>query len=90
MRNIVVDSGPLIALFDGSDRYHEAAKRFLERVHGRLHSNIAVITEVVHMLDFSAQAQHDFLAWADQAMMIDAGAVQGWSFTPGLEIIIGV
>jgi len=71
MRNIVVDSGPLIALFDGSDQFHELAKRFLKGTHGRLHTNIAVITETVHMLDFSAAAQRDFIGWADQALIID-------------------
>ncbi|MBF0255520.1 MAG: PIN domain-containing protein [Gammaproteobacteria bacterium] len=71
MRNIVVDTGPLIALFDGSDQFHEQAKHFLQSSSGLLHSNLAVITETVYMLDFSAQAQRDFLTWAGQALIID-------------------
>ena len=75
MRSIVVDSGPFIALFDGSDRYHDAAVRFLQRNRLPLISNLPVITEVVYVLDFSSEAQRDFLSWAQQALTIDTGTV---------------
>ncbi|SEA41200.1 hypothetical protein SAMN05660964_01534 [Thiothrix caldifontis] len=78
MLNIVVDSGVFIALFDGSDRYHAQAKHFIKHVRGRLHTNLPVITEVVHMLDFSQQAQQDFLLWVNQAVQIDASTVGDW------------
>lgn len=76
MRSIVVDSGPLIALFDRSDRYHEPAVHFLQRNRSPLISNLPVVTEVVYVLDFSREAQRDFLAWAQQALTIDAGTVE--------------
>ena len=75
MRSIIVDSGPFIALFDGSDRYHDAAVRFLQHNRLPLISNLPVITEVVYVLDFSSEAQRDFLSWAQQALTIDTGAV---------------
>lgn len=78
MRNIVVDSGVFIALFDKSDRHHAQAKQFIRDVEGRLHTNLAVITEVVHMLDFSQQAQQDFLFWVQQAVQIDECTVGDW------------
>jgi predicted nucleic acid-binding protein len=62
-KRVVVDSGPLIALFDRDDRYHEKATRFLKAFRGQLLSNIAVITEVTHLLDFSIKAQTDFIRW---------------------------
>jgi predicted nucleic acid-binding protein len=71
MPSIVVDSGPLIALFDGSDRFHKQAVAFVRSIRGPLITNLPVITEVVYMLDFSAQAQRDFLFWAEQALTID-------------------
>lgn len=71
MPNIVVDSGPLIALFDGSDQFHDRAVSFLRGVIGSLVTNLPVMTEVVYMLDFSGQAQRDFLFWAEQALIID-------------------
>jgi len=78
VQSIVIDSGPLIALFNGNDRYHEQAVRFIQNLQGNLYTNIAVITEVVHMLDFSQQAQQDFLTWVEQAVIIDQGTVEDW------------
>ena len=75
MRGIVVDSGPLIALFDGSDHYHAAAGRFIERARQPLITNLPVVTEVVYVLDFSGEAQRDFLFWAQQALTIDTSTV---------------
>ncbi|MBK5965842.1 hypothetical protein CCR95_17580 [Thiocystis minor] len=71
MRSIVVDSGPLIALFDGSDRFHAQAVALIRHLPGRLVTNLPVITEVMYMLDFSARAQHDFLRWVERAASID-------------------
>ena len=71
MKSIVVDSGPLIALFDGSDAYHRQAVAFVKGVSGPLVTNLPVVTEVVYVLDFSHQAQRDFLFWAEQALTLD-------------------
>jgi len=71
MRNIVVDSGVFIALFDGSDKYHKQAVQCIKNLKGILHTNLAVITETVYMLDFSNQAQQDFLFWVYQSVKID-------------------
>jgi uncharacterized protein len=73
LTSIVVDSGPLIALFDGSDRYHQPAVAFIKGLSEPLTTNLPVITEVVFMLDFSVQAQRDFLFWAEHALLIDTG-----------------
>ena len=75
MRNIIVDSGPLIALFDASDRWHKVAVDFIRDQQGRLVTNLPVLTEVVYMLDFSFAAQRDFLAWAEGALAIDQRTV---------------
>jgi len=75
VRSIVVDSGPLIALFDGSDQHHARAVDFLRALEGRLVTNLPVITEVVYMLDFSRDAQRDFLFWAQLSLTIDTGTV---------------
>ena len=75
MKNIVIDSGPLIALFDASDRWHKVAVDFIASEPGRLVSNLPVLTEVTYMLDFSFPAQRDFLGWAEQALIIDRNTV---------------
>lgn len=59
----LIDSGPLVALFDKDDNYHEPAKAFLKEFNGKLLSTTAVLTEVCYLLDFSIQAQIDFLTW---------------------------
>lgn len=62
-KRVVIDSGPLIALFDRDDNYHEKALEFIKKFNGELISNYAVITEVSHLLDFSVAVQIDFLQW---------------------------
>jgi predicted nucleic acid-binding protein len=63
VRSCLVDAGPLIALFDKDDRYHQAVMEFFRGYTGRLYTSWAVITEVLHMLDFDLRAQIDFLTW---------------------------
>jgi uncharacterized protein len=69
--SIVVDAGPLIALFDRSDRFHKRAVQFLAAVKSRLVTNVPVLTEAMFLLRFSLQAQRDLLLWAHQAIDID-------------------
>jgi predicted nucleic acid-binding protein len=61
---ILIDAGPLIALFDSSDNFHAKVAGFLSKNQFRFISTLAVFTEVSHMLDFSVHAQHDFYEWA--------------------------
>lgn len=67
-RKVVVDSGPLIALFDADDAYHRHALDFVRQSRAQLFSTMAVITEAMHVLE-SLPARMDLLAW------IQAGAV---------------
>ena len=61
----IIDSGPLIALFDGSDKYNNDVLNFMKEYKGKLITSWAVITEVFHMLDFNLQVQIDFLKWCE-------------------------
>jgi uncharacterized protein len=61
--SILIDSGPLIALFDSSDKHHRGIRSFLKKNLFRYISTIAVFTEVSHMLDFNTQVQKDFYEW---------------------------
>ena len=70
MKNIaLIDAGPLIALFDNSDKYHQQAKRRLEEyrknVQGRLITTWPIMTEVTYILKAHVhlKAQLDFLKW---------------------------
>lgn len=50
MRSIIVDTGPLVALFQSRDRHHEAAKAILEANPATLTTTWPVITEACHFL----------------------------------------
>lgn len=63
MRNTLIDAGPLIALFDKSDKYHLKAIRFIKEMDAQLWSTWPVLTEVCHLLDFNTQVQQNFLIW---------------------------
>lgn len=63
MKNSLIDTGPVIALFDNSDQYHLKVLNFLREYEGRLISTWPVLTEVSYMLDFNTKTQLDFLDW---------------------------
>ena len=75
MKKILMDSGPLIALFDSDDNYHQASVEFIKSNQCELITTIASITETLHLLDFNRQAQIDFIGW------VSAGAVSIESIT---------
>ena len=60
MKRILIDSGPLIALFDSSDKYHLASVEFIITNKSELITSQASITETLHLLDFNRNAQFDF------------------------------
>ncbi|VAW35446.1 hypothetical protein MNBD_GAMMA01-511 [hydrothermal vent metagenome] len=69
MHSILIDSGPLIALFDATDAYHTTSVAFIKHNTARLVTSLASITETLHLLGFNRHAQTDFLEW------VHAGAV---------------
>jgi len=71
VKNILVDAGPLIALFDKDDKYHKSVIKFLKQFNGQLVTTWPVITEVTHLLSFNVNVQIDFLEWLKrEAIMI--------------------
>jgi len=63
LNSILIDAGPLIALFDSSDNFHKRIREFLKKNPYRYVSTLAVLTEVSHMLDFNNSVQQDFYEW---------------------------
>ncbi|MDF1875211.1 PIN domain-containing protein [Sulfurimonas sp. SAG-AH-194-I05] len=65
MQKTIIDSGPIIALFDKSDNYHMQILTFMKSFRGELITSWSVLTEVSHMLSFNLQVQIDFLKWIE-------------------------
>ncbi|MFC4871148.1 type II toxin-antitoxin system VapC family toxin [Negadavirga shengliensis] len=63
MESILIDAGPLIALFNKRDRFHPQSIAFLKGFQGRLYTTWPVITEAFRMLDFNVNAQINLLQW---------------------------
>ena len=66
MHNILINSGPLIALFDYSDKYHQKAVDFIQSNQAPLITTIASITEALPLLDFNQNDQLDFIEWVSR------------------------
>ncbi|GHT96983.1 pilus biogenesis protein [Spirochaetia bacterium] len=60
---ILIDAGPLIALFDRDDNYHKRVVDFIKDSHWQFVTTTAVLTEVSYMLNFNVNAQLDFFEW---------------------------
>lgn len=63
LNTVLIDTGPLIALFDKDDKYHLSVIDFIKDGNYRFVSTIAVLTEVMYMLDFNIKVQISFLEW---------------------------
>ena len=63
LNTILIDAGPLIALFDKDDKYHGKIKQFLRGKRLKYITTNAVITEVTYMLNFSIEVQILFFEW---------------------------
>ena len=74
----VIDTGPLVALFDGSEKTHALVVDLLASQPGwaRPITNLAVVVEAMYLLKFSLHAQTDFLAWIGRAVQIDDRTVE--------------
>ena len=73
MRSIVVDTGPLLALFAPGDAHHARFVKWFSRAPAgaRLVTVPAVVAETAFLLDFSPRRQAGFLQWvADGALAV--------------------
>lgn len=63
LNTVLIDTGPLIALFDRDDKYHTSIVEFIKNTNYRFISTAAVLTETMYMLDFNTAVQLNFLEW---------------------------
>ena len=62
MQTILVDSGPLVALFSSRDMHHARVAAFLAGYAGAMLTTWPVVTEVCHLI--SRENRVKFLQWA--------------------------
>jgi predicted nucleic acid-binding protein len=65
MKSILIDAGPIIALFRKNDKYHKRAIDFLRDYEGRLLTSWPVIAEVMYELN-KPDVQEKFLTWIER------------------------
>ena len=54
---VMMDTGPWVALIDGSEERHEECVEWLRNFRGNIFSSEAVLTEVLYLLNFSSRAR---------------------------------
>jgi len=71
--DVLLDTGPLVALFDPSDRDHARCRGELATLgRCRLCTTLASVTEATHLLGFSTRAQVALLTWvAVQSVVVE-------------------
>jgi predicted nucleic acid-binding protein len=55
--NCLLDTGPWVALIDGSESAHADTVKWFKEFRGRMYTTEAVLTEVMYLLNFSVAAQ---------------------------------
>jgi predicted nucleic acid-binding protein len=77
---VLVDTGPLVAWFDRADRHHQACAKVWRTLAGPVETVLPVITEALHLLDFSSRARDALFDLVTQgALLLDEVAVDDLS-----------
>lgn len=63
MKNILIDTGPIVALLNRRDKHHQRVLEFTQNYKGNFITTWSVITEATHLLRNSIQAQLNLLEW---------------------------
>lgn len=66
VERVLVDAGPLVAVFSASDRHHAECVATLKALRGPLLTVWPALTEAQHLLSGSARAQDALLEWVER------------------------
>ncbi len=67
---VLVDAGPLIAFFSSNDKHHESCVRALKSFKGALFTAWPAVTEALHLLSISFEAQDAVLRLMESGSLI--------------------
>ena len=77
---ILVDTGPLVALFDPRDAAHVSCRTTLQTIRDRLVTTVPVLTEAFHMLGPASRGSHNL------RLFVQRGGLSVWFMdTPGIQ-----
>lgn len=80
MKSILIDAGPIIALYRKNDTYHDSALEFIKSIRGHLITTWPVVTEVMYELN-RPDVQEKFLLWIKRGGLeiayVDQSSVSG-------------
>ena len=74
MDSVLLDTGPLVALFNIDDKQNGAVKQYLQNNRVKLLTTHAVITEACYLLNYDSARPVAMLTWLARGM--DAGAIE--------------
>lgn len=70
MQKSILDTGPIVALFDRNDHYYRDIYDFMQNYNGKLYTSLPVVTEVLFLLDFNIETQLDFITWLESGAVV--------------------
>lgn len=70
MQKSILDTGPIVALFDRNDHYYRDIYDFMQNYNGKLYTTLPVVTEVLFLLDFNIETQLDFITWLESGAVV--------------------
>lgn len=61
MARVLIDAGPIVAYYDGSDDWHVSITKFLSGFRGQFVTTAPVITEAMYLLSANVEVQNELL-----------------------------
>jgi hypothetical protein len=86
--HVLLDTGPVVALLNRSDRFHDAAATWFRDFRGQLLTTEAVITETAYVLAASPPHQRAALLWFDRAVRAGLLLIEPLTDLPALVRIL--
>ena len=89
MDKVLLDTGPLVALFNVDDKKNQVVKAYLRANRIKLLTTHAIVTEACYMLNYDSDRPIAMLTWLARAIDVDAASIrESGLFATGLDAVI--